>query len=1593
MSNTTRAIIYPIDVEVCKVTPRDHEVNSFRGSLVDFSMLPHRGNDEECLPPRLTPNISEDMVSKTFEATSYPLEPGIHLHWSLPKVLRTAHIQDPESTKGITKTSKISYRNVPNRWLIERTVKSGTDPITSFNKTFIIESDLLSTGDPRGSNAFPYKPANYKQGDVLYRYIGKCWGLEDWMESNDKDKIYHKNLNAFGYGEPLFSAYYPECRNVFGFHDDLEISDSTAGLSNLMDSTEDYNISYKIIGWYDNLSDDPVYLSSIEAHFKDPLSTALINDGKYISQNIEFETGKTTLKDSIAMDFYWLEKLLLHYPLLKIKINVYTDSVGSADDNLKLSQKRADVIYRIMLFSGVSYDRMSGQGYGEQNPIASNKTKEGRSKNTRVEIELTNADFSKTSETSIPFLNYIIKSSRQGFPLNWHFQNNKTSENLQDGLNARSLLIRQVDVLWTLKEDTSNEIKTLKDTKVALGNTPGQAFSALIANLAAKDPQAVQAKELMLDALQLGLLSNLDETDLIPKIDAGIHQSSFIPEEGGHLWRIQVRSNEKEMENKVQTEALKATSDEITVWNKNLRKLNSSQQEYDKLRFDILSSQKRLYADWYKFMTAEYNLRLGPVTQKAQVNEIRQHLLEQMDLLLKKFKGLDLKINEINRLKEELTEQLNDWIHQDDKLRKIYELERIAADRFWSPTEPAILFHGEDVKTSQCHDSKVDHVNIINPFLPSKSRKLVDELLEQLSSASWLYSWMVNNEKVTYPGTVSTNKETEHWTPLFLDWQVKLYPVTKPYDINNNQMSWQKNSIVKKFELEAGEIDLKLHDKGNDYKKSITDYFIKSDSTKVLQTVDGRSILTSNAHQTMVQGVKDALIDEKEGDALVKAIEDLNLLSQNLSGLNDAYLMQKQILQLSVFDPLADNKVLDNFTNTMLRKLIGDANKTSPLPHNLFLPIREGYLKISKLQMVDTFGRVRYWDEEDEFNKQDDSELSHFILAESLKKSQAGKLKHEIDKTNTKEIQNKSLIKTKMLNKAAFLPPRLSQPSRINVKLHDAKDGSHINQDHTEIGKDEIPMETDLDFNPVYGWLMPNFLDKTLYIYDTDGIPLKKIGVYTKADNSQVLQESPIPGHNTVKNIYNSYLLNAYDYLLSLNVPGFINFLNTIFESLKNVEPKNHSHFSGTALLMGKPLALIRTSIGLELKGQPAIDHNWQKRMKTYLGDASDDVVNSQMGFTRAKFPIRLGSVSQADDGLVGYFIIPDAKANSDDTHHTNNWYEYTYNEFYASANKNKLWYTKKEYNYKKSEIKHLKKQQHSIRKAQIVFPVIEGLLKNVISKMSNEEKEDYQFAVNKLNSTLSQEGNETLFFDGEVFSKHAIKIIQDVLWDFMIPLEIDQLQSYATTDFDNDIDDDEKKKIEWILSTIAYRKESYSSHALNRNDARIIELNQKLQELNFIDESGSLKSRMESAIYNAPKPEHLSLTADNKELEVFMLIDPRAKVHITSGILPVKSVEIPPEAIADAIKNIEMTFLTSPVLTPDIKDLAKDKLVIPTMKEEGLFWSWLEQEKKGSWKNYPSVNITNAPERQIGIVNKLTLREGWLKLKKNDTNNKTSEQ
>jgi len=106
------------------------------------------------------------------------------------------------------------------------------------------------------------------------------------------------------------------------------------------------------------------------------------------AKTILFDTNKDTFKQQTYPVLLAISAILKEYPSSKFSIEGHTDSDGSNEFNLRLSDSRAIAVKKYLVEQGIDEFRLSAMGYGESKPIDTNKTKAGKANNRRVEVKL-----------------------------------------------------------------------------------------------------------------------------------------------------------------------------------------------------------------------------------------------------------------------------------------------------------------------------------------------------------------------------------------------------------------------------------------------------------------------------------------------------------------------------------------------------------------------------------------------------------------------------------------------------------------------------------------------------------------------------------------------------------------------------------------------------------------------------------------------------------------------------------------------------------------------------------------------------------------------------------------------------------------------------------------------------------------------------------------------------------------------------------------------------------------------------------------------------------------------------------------------------
>lgn len=853
--------------------------------------------------------------------------------------------------------------------------------------------------------------------------------------------------------------------------------------------------------------------------------------------------------------------------------------------------------------------------------------------------------------------------------LKWKFKINYTTD--QDSQEDRKNFINAVKEAFNWTDDNFNKdsktpqilcyshlifnpsnsqgtIQEKANIKLTVANTGTEALSAYLAEILDKTKKEMIEEQL--EALQFAESLDSQQLDKGIKFQEIRHEAGFDAVSGGFLWQIRLETKSSNSDNKTSQTKLNLPSEIASL----LTKVNEKQQEYDHELAKINSRRGQLFSDWYKYMVSTYPpedswdnypdidevlfyvVQQGLIPLQNKIDEVGElnffqddtgkisHVSGSNSSLASELANLinDL-INSINNYSQRL---LNEYNKLDEEKKKdtvepsVYYLERVISPRYWQPKEPVVLMLGDDVKASQRHgEDGLLECDLLETNQTIQQFKKVEDFQVIFKKIKEIESNGMDNI-----GFSHWNQQP--WNPFLLQWLIELFPVDEGSNKTSPNRHYSDDFLTQNYTLETNDVDL-LPNPKQVLMYDTSENRIKTDSDSNIYS--GFSILTPYANSLLQKRIEEYLtkhdilesyykekaieknkqkidflpeqIQEIESwyknkdyqDPIYSAIkayiilQNCNCLSQSLGGFNEALLMHKQTLQLAIKDPIGfeDYQQLTD----EIAEAVGDEIKSAPQPLDDFSPIRSGEMRIIELQLIDTFGQIinLEWDE-------------YVIKPESMKAQQDNKI---------------------------VLSPRFIQPCRINFRW--------LSANHS----DNCETNCHPDSSPICGWILPNNLNNSLMIYDHHGKALGSININSEWDNApseNPLSTTQIDGKE-IPLIENSYLSKMVKTLITLGRDFMNNFNLCLNNALNNIDPENFVQHESLALLMGRPIAVVRASVNLELLGLPAINQDWnifRQEMQCNRSLEERDTDN----FVDVKFPIRIGEYKQFNDGVIGYW-------------------------------------------------------------------------------------------------------------------------------------------------------------------------------------------------------------------------------------------------------------------------------------------------------------------------------------------------------------------
>ena len=755
---------------------------------------------------------------------------------------------------------------------------------------------------------------------------------------------------------------------------------------------------------------------------------------------------------------------------------------------------------------------------------------------------------------------------------------------------------------------------------VILANSGTEALSAYIAHQIARNNDNLSKFDIenQLEAIQLLSSIEGERDDLEKKLREARHEKEFVAHTSGIIWTIEKidgnQSGYLESENSDKT--LFDLPEDIA--NK-LRVLNQLQEKYNTIQHELESQRQQIFADWYKYLICLYP-PVDDLDRYPRPELVQDFMTSQINVLKHKqvesdsFKAdIEERLTHLKNNLDELNNNLkaNAGKEPETKPRK-YQLKSLPAPRYWQPNEPVVMavFKSEKQKTAETReivtqdflDCFVLHLEdgktgkaLFDEALATRLRETIQKQPDRKNRFTRVWS-------------------SQPWKPFLLEWEVQVTSI-------RSQREYLADFLERHYKTNDSLIDFHPHK-----------FDTPQDRDTQKDVYSGRSILTQYAadqHKQKIEAFftqnsffpqfcKDKSIEPTRGWLakhigdfkqwiapkeilesqkqffnrlldIYESFKDIQCLSQALNGFNQALLGRKQTLQLPIDDPIGfeSNKPFVE----LVRDAVKDSIISAPQPLNFFNPIRSGSLKILRLRLVDTFGRVR------------DLEWAQTITPEHLKTS------HE---------------------DAVNLPPRIVQPARINFRWLSGNP-NHVNQEAS----------SHPSLNPICGWILPDRIDKTLEIYNTEGYSLGELEIdkvgserWRSAPGSEFAVKS-------VDDIPNPHLKRVVSYLNESDDKFLEDFVESLTQSWERIDPDVTDRDPTLALLMGQPIAVVRASLNLQLQGLPAINQDWavfKRELEQFRKYGNESSKRETNGFTNVQFPIYLGNHQSLSDGLVGYW-------------------------------------------------------------------------------------------------------------------------------------------------------------------------------------------------------------------------------------------------------------------------------------------------------------------------------------------------------------------
>ncbi len=1133
----------------------DKSIKATEG-FCDFENLPHYDVVNDRLINPDVPFLSENVVSSPFNNKIFDLKSGVHLHFILPECL----------TKQLS--SSQAYPPVPNRWLI---TKNG-------EQSWIVESDFLSKEPlPNQTQVTTIMPiAQYTDNPSIYekdgkkyyqpfRYMGRCLTSEAYWSKNETStenwfSLFQAPLNTMGYGHPMFSFFYPNCHSVFGFHDPNGLQTDI----------------YTIEAWWE-------YDSQL---VKETLFTELADTLKEESTATDLDTTDKVYKSS-PFDFVLecITPVILNNDGLNQK-DQYTIAIGNSPTEAASALLAAELAeaepanMKKWLTSDINEDE--ALEYQIEDVLEAIQFDFLQQQQVDISAKFIEARHAKS---------FTTHNSGKVFDIAYEQRDPSTDD--EDTTLEAYYDILKIEQIKTQLEEISTTIQQLNyfqkeynKNVLLITSKEEQLFTSWYRYLVCAHPaEGFESTYPDPDKVFVQLMRDMCDVHILKKRTFDSYGET-IDDTLTDLQKIKIQAHKERLDEL--TDEFKLTSGPYRIVPKSNANHALTVAGNSKKNGAFITQQKWAGTEnqqWYLQKLDDGNYRIiakhsgkaidteGAKKQKGarfiqwdyhSGDNQRFNLESQTDGFYKitvKHSGKVLDISGSDRSKIHQW----DW-HGGDNQR--FDFEPVVLDErietFKQDVETQIATLNNAISALEIEENKAFNISF--------------NLAEKASPRFYLprepFILLKRNKK--------DESDEKAFYPMFLEWEMAFYPVDDPSD--NDFAGYDEQFLDDNFAAPSDEPDFKWKENATQFSKGIGIYegitMLSDHSKDILLTKFENAVKGENPLNDGNKEIVNAAIDK---------LNDFDLIGQKLEGFNDALLQCKQTIQLSIKDPLTGSsfeKIID-----LVAYSIGDNISTAPNANNDFNPIRAGGMDVSKVNLIDSFGRYI-----EVFNESEDVKV---IASEPLMPS----------------------IDTHHL----FLPPRFTQPVRIDVRWIPAE----ASNDDKTLGESNKMVES----SPICGWVVPNNLEKSLLVYNQAG---EQEGILAEVDGKISFEPSPYDTDGVeLTDIQNIHLRKLVEYYIGHSVLFFYDSLQILNDSLEYIAPDAFAQYPELSIFVNRPIALVRAKITFERMEELATSNNWDLFAEILEGATGKKFTQ---GYEDVKIPIRLGDYQQLNDGIIGYW-------------------------------------------------------------------------------------------------------------------------------------------------------------------------------------------------------------------------------------------------------------------------------------------------------------------------------------------------------------------